>query len=74
MDIEVLQKICSSFPAVNEDVKWGSNLCFCVGGKIFCIANLDPPHTFSFKVKDEEYDELSQSEGFTPAPYLALAK
>lgn len=74
MIIEVLQQICSSFPAVTEDVKWGSNLCFCVGSKIFCIANLDPPHTFSFKVKDEEYDELSQSEGFTPAPYLAGAK
>jgi predicted DNA-binding protein (MmcQ/YjbR family) len=72
--IEELQKICSSFPAVTEDVKWGSNLCFCVGGKIFCIANLDPPRTFSFKVKNEEYDELSQSEGFAPAPYLARAK
>lgn len=61
-------------PAVTEDVKWENNLCFCVGGKIFCIANLDPPHTFSFKVTDEQYDELSQSEGFKPAPYLAKAK
>ena len=74
MIIEELQKICSGFPAVTEDVKWGTNLCFCIGSKIFCIANLDPPHTFSFKVKDEEYDELSQSEGFIPAPYLARAK
>ena len=74
MDIEELQKICLSFPAVTEDIKWESNLCFCVGGKIFCIANLEPPHTFSFKVKEEEYDELSQSEGFKPAPYLARAK
>ena len=74
MDIEELQKICLSFPAVTEDIKWENNLCFCVGGKIFCIANLEPPHTFSFKVKEEEYDELSQSEGFKPAPYLARAK
>ena len=74
MIIEELQKICSGFPAVTEDVKWGTNLCFCVGGKIFCIANLDPPHNFSFKVTGEEYDELSQSDGFLPAPYLAKAK
>lgn len=74
MDIEGLRIICLSFPAVTEDVKWENNLCFCVGGKIFCIANLDPPHTFSFKVTDEEYDELSQSDGFKPAPYLARAK
>jgi predicted DNA-binding protein (MmcQ/YjbR family) len=63
-----------SFPAVTEDVKWESNLCFCVGGKIFCIANLEPPHTFSFKVTDAEFDELSGSDGFKPAPYLARAK
>lgn len=74
MDIEELQKICLSFPAVTEDIKWETNLCFCVGSKIFCIANLEPPHTFSFKVKEEEFDELSQSEGFIPAPYLARAK
>jgi len=74
MDIEILRSICLSFPAVTEDVKWETNLCFCVGGKIFCIANLEPPHTFSFKVTDEEFAELSGSEGFQPAPYLARAK
>ena len=74
MDIEILRSICLSFPATTEDVKWGNNLCFCVGGKIYCIANLDPPHTFSFKVRDEEFDELSQVDGFKPAPYLAKAK
>jgi len=74
MIIEVLQKICSSFPIVTEDVKWESNLCFCVGGKIFCIANLEPPYTFSFKVSDDEFEELSNTEGFKPAPYLARSK
>jgi len=74
MDIEKLRSICSSFPAVTEDIKWEDNLCFCVGGKIFCIANLNPPHTFSFKVTDEQYPELSESDGFQPAPYLARAK
>ena len=74
MDIEILRSGCLSFPIVTEDVKWETNLCFCVGGKIFCIANLEPPHTFSFKVTDAEFDELSGSDGFKPAPYLARAK
>ncbi|HET9433220.1 MAG TPA: MmcQ/YjbR family DNA-binding protein [Chitinophagaceae bacterium] len=74
MDIEVLRTICLSFPAVTEDVKWGNDLCFCVAGKMFCVTNLEPPHTFSFKVTDVEFDELSQSEGFKPAPYMARAK
>jgi predicted DNA-binding protein (MmcQ/YjbR family) len=74
VDIEILRSVCLSFPAVTEDVKWETNLCFCVGGKIFCIANLEPPHTFSFKVTDKEFDELSEADGFKPAPYLARAK
>ena len=41
---------------------------------MFCVTNLEPPHTFSFKVTDAEFDELSGSEGFIPAPYLARAK
>lgn len=74
MDIEILRSICSKFPCVTEDVKWGNDLCFCVGGKMFCVANLEPPHNFSFKVTESEYDHLSESDGFQPAPYLARAK
>src|SRR6187401_3716048 len=74
MDIEILRSICLSFPAVTEEVKWGNDLCFCVGEKMFCVTSLEPPHTFSFKVTDAEFDELGRSEGFIPAPYLARAK
>ena len=74
MDIEILRSVCLSFPAVTEEVKWGNDLCFCVGEKMFCVTSLEPPHTFSFKVTDSEFDELSETEGFKPAPYLARAK
>lgn len=73
MNIELLRQICLSFPAATEDVKWESNLCFCIADKIFCIANLEPPHTFSFKVSNEEFNELIEADGFRPAPYLAKA-
>lgn len=63
-----------SFPSVTEDVKWETNLCFCVGGKIFCVASLNPSHHFSFKVSDEEFEELTQREGIIPTPYLARAR
>ena len=74
MDIEVLRTVCLSFPSVTEEVKWGNDLCFCVAGKMFCVTSLEPPHTFSFKVTDAEFDDLSESEGIKPAPYLARAK
>ena len=74
MDIEMLRKICSSLRAVTEDVKWGNDLVFSVGDKMFCAASLEPPFSCSFKVPDDEFDEISNKNGFTPAPYMARAK
>ena len=74
MNIETLREFCRALPAVTEDVKWGHDLCFSVAGKMFCVAALDGPFTVSFKVKDEEFDEISSSPGFSPAPYVARYK
>jgi predicted DNA-binding protein (MmcQ/YjbR family) len=74
MDIEQLRQYCLSLPGVTEDVKWENDLVFSVGGKMFCAAGLETPLKFSFKVRDEEFEEISVREGFKPAPYLARAK
>ena len=74
MTIEDLQKLCLSLPAVTSDVKWGNDLCFSVGDKMFCASSLDTPLKIAFKVPDEDFEELSQSDGFMPAPYMARAK
>lgn len=74
MEIEDLRKFCLSLPAATEDIKWGNDLVFSVGGKMFCVSSLDQPYKFSFKVRDEEFEELSATDGFMPAPYMARAK
>ncbi len=74
MDIESLRQYCLSLPAVTEDVKWDNDLCFSVGGKMFCVASLEPPFRCSFKVRDEEFEELANQDGFIPAPYMARNK
>jgi predicted DNA-binding protein (MmcQ/YjbR family) len=74
MDIEFLRKICSSLPAVTEDIKWEHDLVFSVGAKMFCVTSVDEPFGCSFKVKDDEFQELSSRDGFIPAPYMARAK
>ncbi len=74
MDIDQLRCYCLSLPSVTEDVKWGNDLVFSVGEKMFCVAGLETPLKFSFKVKDDDFEEMSNSEGFTPAPYMARAK
>ncbi len=74
MDISTLRNLCLSFPGVTEDVKWDHDLCFSVGGKMFCVTAADTDEGASFKVRDEEFDEMTGREGIVPAPYLARNK
>nr|WP_221626998.1 MmcQ/YjbR family DNA-binding protein [Pontibacter sp. Tf4] len=61
-------------PGVTEDIKWGADLCFLVGAKMFCVTSIDPPHSVSFKVTDDEFDEMAARPGIIPAPYMARNK
>ena len=75
MNIEELQNLCKSLPAVTEDIKWENDLCFCIGAKMFCVVGLNQsPTSASFKVLDEEFEELSTRKGFIPTPYVARYK
>jgi len=75
MSIEEIQNICRQLPAVTEDIKWEHDLVFTVGKKMFCVVGLDQsPTTASFKVKDEEFEEICNRPGFKPAPYVAKYK
>src|SRR4051812_14838583 len=71
MTIETLRKICQSLPGVTEDVKWGSDLCFCIAKKMFVVVNLEPPHQIAFKCTPETFGELVERSGIIPAPYMA---
>jgi len=75
MTTEDIQQICRALPSVTEDIKWEHDLVFSIGGKMFCVVGLDQsPVTASFKVTDEEFDEMSSRPGFKPAPYVAKYK
>jgi predicted DNA-binding protein (MmcQ/YjbR family) len=75
MTIEELRNICKKFKGVTEDIKWEDHLCFNIGGKMFLVtAPESVPVSASFKVSDEEFDQVSSWPGFMPAPYLARYK
>jgi predicted DNA-binding protein (MmcQ/YjbR family) len=74
MDIEQIQKLCLSWPGVTEDVKWGNDLCFCIGEKMFCVTGMTQPLMVSFKCSNEDFEELCEREQIVPAPYLARNK
>jgi predicted DNA-binding protein (MmcQ/YjbR family) len=73
MTVEGLRQICMALPGATEDIKWGADLAFSVGGKMFCVVNVEPPHQMSFKCTPEAFADLIEREGIIPAPYLARA-
>jgi predicted DNA-binding protein (MmcQ/YjbR family) len=75
MTIEDIQSVCKKLRGVTQDIKWEDHLCFNVGEKMFIITSPDTvPVSASFKVNEEEFDELSCRQGFKPAAYLARYK
>ena len=74
MNIEALRELCLGLPGVTEDFKWGADLCFLVGEKMFCVTSIELPHSVSFKVTDEEFEEMVTRPGIIPAPYMARNK
>jgi len=75
MSIEDLQAICKQLKAVTEDIKWEDHLCFNVGGKMFLVTSPDSvPISASFKVSDENFDEVISKPGFSPQRHLGRYK
>ena len=75
MDAEWLRKLCLSFPGTTEQIQWGYDLLFKVGGKMFAITPLEPaPVCLSFKASPEKFAELTERQYIIPAPYLARAQ
>lgn len=75
MDFEAAKALCRTFPGCTEDIKWGADAVFSVGGKMFAVSGSEVPATgMSFKVDDERFLELTDRAGIIPAPYLARAK
>jgi predicted DNA-binding protein (MmcQ/YjbR family) len=72
MNIEQLRTLCLSLPHTTEDVKWKTDLCFCIAEKMFCVTSLEPEQEgATLKVKPEEFEAMIARPGILPAPYVA---
>jgi predicted DNA-binding protein (MmcQ/YjbR family) len=76
MDVDSIREYCMSFPNAKENVQWGDDLCFKVGGKIFAIVNLEPSPQgrVCFKCTPDTFAELCERDGIGPAPYVGRYK
>lgn len=73
MDLDRLRAICRRLPGTTQDIQWGNDLLFRIGGKIYASSCLDPasPARLSFKCAPEEFAELTEKDGIVPAAYVA---
>jgi predicted DNA-binding protein (MmcQ/YjbR family) len=76
LTVAQLDALCGRWPGVTRDIKWGNNLVFSVGGKMFVVTHADGSEggRLSVKVADERFLELTDQPGIIPAPYLARAR
>jgi len=73
MKVDAIREFCLAFPGARENLQWGDDLCFKVGGKIFVILGLDHPR-LCFKCTPESFAELTEREDIRPAPYVGRYK
>ena len=73
MRLDQLKAYALSLPQTTFVKQWGECLVFKVGGKMFLIIALDAEiiDGVVFKCTPEEFDELTETDGITQAPYCA---
>ncbi|MGC2476255.1 MAG: MmcQ/YjbR family DNA-binding protein [Candidatus Sulfotelmatobacter sp.] len=73
MTVDEIRDYCLSFPEATENLQWGDDLCFKIGGKIFAIVSLDDPR-LCFKCTPDTFAELIERQDIHPAPYVGRYK
>lgn len=73
MRLDRLKSFALSLPQTTVVRQWGECLVFKVVGKMFLLISLDGEviDGVIFKCPPEEFDELTQIDGITQAPYCA---
>lgn len=75
MNVDEIREYCLSFPQATENLQWGDDLCFKVGGKIFVTLALTAiPQKLCFKCTPDTFAELIEREDIRPAPYVGRYK
>ncbi|MDR3446166.1 MULTISPECIES: MmcQ/YjbR family DNA-binding protein [unclassified Dyella] len=68
-----VEALCGHWPGVTRDIKWGAELVFSVGSKMFVVMPVDGGR-IAFKVEDDRFLELTDQPGIIASPYLARAR
>jgi predicted DNA-binding protein (MmcQ/YjbR family) len=73
MNVDWVRAYCMALRHTTEQILWGDDLVFKIGGKMYAVVVLAPGHkvVMSFKCTPEVFAELVERPGIIPAPYSA---
>src|ERR1700736_2439845 len=74
MNVDWVRAHCMALPHTTEQVLWGDDLVFKIGGKMYAVVVLGASShnvVMSFKCTPEVFAELVERPGIIPAPYSA---
>jgi predicted DNA-binding protein (MmcQ/YjbR family) len=72
MNVAWVRAHCMALPHTTEEILWGDDLVFKIGGKMYAAAVMAPAKVaMSFKCTPEVFAELVERPGIIPAPYSA---
>ena len=75
MNVDETREYSLAFPEATENLQWGDDLCFKIGGKIFVTLALTAvPRKVCFKCTPDAFAELIEREDIRPAPYVGRYK
>ena len=75
MNVDEIREFCLAFPDATENLQWGEDLCFKIGGKIFVTLALTAvPQKVCFKCTPDVFAELIEREDIRPAPHVGRYK
>ena len=70
MNADSLISFCRNLPKATEDIKWGKDLVFSVGDKMFAVFDPEDNTKVCFKATPAMFSTLTGKEGIVPAPYV----
>jgi predicted DNA-binding protein (MmcQ/YjbR family) len=72
MTKDELHAAAMALPGAELDIKWGSDHCYCVAGKMFCATDAEYSN-LGFKATEIAFEALTSTGRVTPSKYLARA-
>ena len=68
--VNPLIAFCRDLPSATEDIKWGKDLVFSVGEKMFAVFDTGDNTKVCFKATPAMFSTLTGKEGIISAPYV----